>query len=486
MSSSTPARWAVALAALLAVRLLLGLYWIAELPPPSVDDFFRPYHAVWWWQRPSFAPSGYWLPGYAWLFGAVVGLVGDARAIAPTNLLLHLGTGLVLARAAGPDRGRAALALAFALFGPLAWRLGQSTLSEPLHGLLVVGAVALCGHRDGRRRALAALLAAGAALVRYDAFVLLPLFAYELVRARRRVREGALALVPLSVPAIWMVRAFLRDGDPFHFLHAVARDRFGAGNLAEALADPAGVATALQLVAAVAASAALLRPAASRGREAPPAPIARRFARFTLLSALFVAGASVTGSLPSQATERVLFGTVTLGSVPVAAVAGRLLPRARARAAVALAAALLLGALGSARLAALRDVRAPGTAAVAARLRALHAAGALPEGAHVLVEGPFLAAAAVVVDSPIPTRSHVEGAGRCPVHLLRCELDCARTDWPRRVEAVVTARAATARALRARGWSLRSGASVRPWAVFVRDGGMPLHACERPRARARR
>jgi hypothetical protein len=209
-----------------------------------------------------------------------------------------------------------------------------------------------------------------------------------------------------------------------------------------------------------------------------------------LLSALFVAVASLGDSLPSQATERVLASLTTFGALPIAALAGARLERASApwRSAPTVPAPLLtalgvtaLGVtvlgmtlVGATRMSAAPDVRSRGTSALIASLDAL----SWPSDAQLLVEGPFLDAASVVVDSPAPTRAHVEGAGRCPVRVLRCELSCARSDWPRHVSLVATQRRGTEEALRARGWSLRSDIRARPWMLFVRGDGAPLD-CDR-------
>lgn len=457
MASPAPTSRAVAL--LLGARAVLGLGLVWLSPVASIDEYFRPYHAAWWWAHPSFASSGYWLPGYGYVFGPLMGLTESVVAIRLVNLAFHLGAGWLLARAAGP---RGFVVAAWFLFSPLSIWLGQSTLSEPLFVLcLVVGATQLASIE--RRAPLVASAAfAACALVRYDGWFLLPGVAVLAAASPDRRRRVPIALLPFAVPLLWMAYSAVRRGDPLYFLTSVEGDQFEPPSLVAVFSSPAAWLTLLQAVAAATVAARFV----VERRSEPLLRVASTLAAWAAIGTLL---ALATGNLPSQGPLRLAYPLIVLGAIPFAArVEAALAPRTSAKLAMGLAAAMGLSGVAATAFAPSAisgDVRSAVTS-----LQEAIASGALRADEHVLVEGPFPESTAVVVLSAASGRVHLDGAGRCGVPLLRCEpVDpaCAPPSWRDEVGGAVVADVASAARLRALGWR---AAPSRGWTLFFREG----------------
>lgn len=436
---------------LLLLRILVGLGLIVLLVPLSVDDYFRVYHAIYFWQKPSFSPSTNWLPLYAWLHGPLVGIVDETR-LAPRLASLGLGVlgaAFALRDTVGPREPleRPARFL-LAICVPTSVLLFALPLSEALAGALVTAHVAaLARYREAGRAgdALAASLALlGATATRYEAWALLPL-AIGLMVARRPVDVRrwivlVLAALPMVFPLRWMAHLEERTGDPLSFLGSIERDQFGASPLSEAFLGPSAP-LAVGFVVAVAFLALGLV------RDVPPR--VRLAALYGLTFVGFSGAVAIAGSLPSQLPAR-LFHLPMLLAVP-SMVHLLALDRIPSR---GLAFSGLGLVLGLASAIALPGIISPADARVGAQLRRSLAAD---PRAIAVVEGPFPEITAFVVAANAVGRVQIEGAGgRCRVEVFSCEFRCGRPAWIDSVRYVLVASRGLAHRFGAAGYRERA------------------------------
>lgn len=428
----------------IVLRLTLGAVLVATLVPTCIDEYFRVYHALHFWLNPSLLPSTNWLPLYVWLYGPVVGALGET-VFAPRAASLVIGGigAFVASRDSADDEERRARVL-LASCVPTGVLLYSSPLTESLFGALVTAYVtALARYRDDghARHALAASLALLAACAaRYEAWVLIPALAVGLGTRgptdARRALIFALALLPAVAPLRWMVHLAERVGDPWAFLGTIQRDQFGPGSTSDAL----GGASAPLAIAFVPALAALVYGAAPRR----PQRIRLASAHGLLFAALFAALAA-KGSLPSQLPSRLLHVPMLLAA-PV--VGFELVRRRATRSVLALAALCVLSGLVSTL------ARPPGLPrddlALAGRLRAELAAD---RNAMAVVQGPFPQVTSFVTASSAVGRVQVDGAGwRCPASIATCTFRCGTPQWLSAVRLVVADSEPLGRTLAANGF----------------------------------
>lgn len=461
-----------AFASAIALRIALGLALIASLVPLSVDDYFRVYHAIHFWQRPSFSPSTNWLPLFTWVHGSLVGLVGETRML-PRVASLVLGlAGCWLATLDTRDTAERRARWLLAACLPSSVLLFALPLSEAMFGALVTAHVAFLARYRAEGRIVDAWVASmtllGASATRYEAWALLPLGAALIAQRApsdsRRSIAVALGLVPLSFPLRWLVHLDDRTGDAFSFLGVIARDQFGPGSLS---------ATLFGASAPIAAVFALACLASVVGLSAR-APAAHRLASFYGLGfvAFFVLVAA-RNSLPSQLPFR-LFHVPTLLAVPTAVRVLGLAERPGR--------ALGLGALGIA-LGLLVAARLPGVVAsddvrLGTELRRRLARA--PE-ASAIVQGPFPEVSYFVVAASAVGRVQVDGAGRrCRVSVERCVFECGRPAFLDRLRFAVVASPTMQTELASSGFVVR--ARSRRYALLERvDVRAPICPGSRPR-----
>jgi hypothetical protein len=467
--------------ALLSVRALIGVGLLLLVAPLSVDDYFRIFHALWWWQSPSFTSSHEWLPGQTYIYGPLVGLFGDT-VLAPRvlTLLLHLAGGLVLAANRSLTPGVRWLAGIWILCSPLALALGTVPLTESLFALLllvgIVGLERFLSHGKSPQLLLAAVGYLGATMVRYEAWALLPVYsAFALSRPPERyfaLVNRALAFVPWFFPLVWTLLLWALQGEPFTYLRIVKEDHFGAGDLCAAVTGACGVVTAIQVLLAITALVA------------SAVALARRSVRLGdllweahLLAAVgFTALVVASGSVPSQFSQRLFYPVLLLGAVPLARmIAFRVAATGRQLAIGSAVGAALLG-LGALALSGLSPGVREENLVAGEYLRDAFAGGDLAPDEHVLVEHALPDAAAVLVFANRPDRVHIDrmGGGICPPRLLgTLELVCPVEPWAPRVRVALVRRSDAAESLELRGW--RAGPTFGPWQVYTcPPDGVPL------------
>ncbi|HUT79499.1 MAG TPA: hypothetical protein VM285_17515, partial [Polyangia bacterium] len=113
------------LAGLLGARAAIGAVLVFALLPVCLDDHFRVFHAIWWWEHPAFTSSYQWLPGFLYVYGPLVGLTDDT-VTAPRilTLAIHLVGSALLAADAGESSRARLLAVVWLLCSPLSMVLG--------------------------------------------------------------------------------------------------------------------------------------------------------------------------------------------------------------------------------------------------------------------------------------------------------------------------------------------------------------------------
>jgi hypothetical protein len=176
-----------------------------------------------------------WLPLWHAVHAALAALGGGIAQARLLDLVLSMAAPFVLARMLRRRTGDdllAALAGALLALWPLGISLGQSGQPEPLFQLLVVGA---CAAWEEEASILAGALLAAAALCRYEAWVLPPVFLA--LWWRRRTARGALAWVlPGATIVAWCVLHWMGTGEVLKFLRENrefardAADRLGVPN----------------------------------------------------------------------------------------------------------------------------------------------------------------------------------------------------------------------------------------------------------------
>jgi hypothetical protein len=463
---------------LLSLRAVVAVFLVLGLAPVCVDDYFRVFHAAWWWEHVSFTSSYEWTPGYTYVYGPAVGLFGDL-VFAPRALTaaLQLVTGLLMGLVPGATRNARLLAVGLFLFSPLSLVLGTAPLTESLFVcLLVGGAIALLRYvdtGDARLALVAAVLYLAATTVRYEGFAFAAVFSV-LVAARRP--EGvarwigiSVAVVPWIFPTVWTALLWASTGVPLSYLGNVRADHFGSGDVVGAIASTEGAVTALVAAAALVVSAVRVASAAVRGG------LGRSVFEIHVVASAFIAAAAIaTDNAPSQYPLRVLFPTIAFGALPLAeTVLAGLAARRRAAGLAIVGAALSFAAAGTAVAGQAPGVPAEDLAA-AAEIRAGFARGDLRDGDHVVVQHDLPSAAAVFVFANLPDRVHIDALGDtcAPQMLTALTSICPDPEWVRRVRvAVVRAGWSDERYVRSLGWAPAGRAGA--WRLYVRPPGGP-------------
>lgn len=478
MSAATDSPLWPRLLPLLGARAIVGVFLVLGLAPICVDDYFRVFHADWWWDHPSFTSSHEWLPGYLYVYGPVVGFTHDL-VVAPRVLTtaLQLVAGALIALLPNAARGTRLLAAGIFLFSPLSLALGTAPLSETLlFCLLVAGVGALARYLasgDVRIGLVAAVLYLAATAVRYEGFVFAAVF-FALVVARRPANAGrwlgvAVAAVPWIFPIAWTALLWASVGAPFSYLGSVRDDHFGPGDVLGSLASAEGAVTALLALAALAVSAVRVAASAVRGE------LGGRVLELHTVVAMALAGAVIlTGNVPSQYPLRLLFPVIAFGALPLAEAAfARFAAHPRAAVLAVAGAALSFAGAGLAVVS-----RAPGVPAedleVAAAIREGYSSGTLRDEEHVVIQRDLPSAAAVFVFANLDDRVHVDALGvRCPARLLTASPAlCPDPDWARRARVAVVRAGGFEELYVARlGWTL--GKTAGRWRLYVWREGAP-------------
>jgi hypothetical protein len=214
----------------------------------SDDDFSRVTIAQRFAHAPRLDPSGTsWLPFPFWLLGGVM-FVDRSLATAHAASIVFASIAATLPylalRFSAVPRGRALIAVAFALLTPWSVWLGAATVPESFTAsFLVAGAVGLAAARSETQRSdvlptsravpLFASAVAAACLSRYEAWPVAAVLALALLveGARRRSRSLLIGGVVCAVaPLAWMAwNAYAHDG-PLHFFHRVANFKHAYGS----------------------------------------------------------------------------------------------------------------------------------------------------------------------------------------------------------------------------------------------------------------
>ncbi len=471
--------------ALFSVRLLVGIVLVLLLVPISIDDDIRIFHAQWWYELPSFSPSHFWVPGYFYLYGLVVGLTGDGL-IAPRllTLFLHLLIGAILMIDHGRHPRERLLASVWVLFSPLSLVLGTVPLAETLFMGLAFGGVVCIGSwlRNGNisRLVLASLFYVGASMVRYEGWILIPVFSM-LACSRKpvgvhRVYGIILAVVPWVVPVTWSLWFKGRTGEAFGYLRNIELDSHGVGDIWGALGQPLAVLNAVQfIVAGAVVGIALWR--FLRGVVKIEEICWEAHAAASLLLVLW---SFITGNVPSQYPIRLLYPAIMFAAIPVAGIIGSNVTGARLRlVGLAMGGILLISGMGYA-LSLEPGCHVPGYRAGLA-INSMYTEGTLGSDDHVLVDKQLPESYSVVVYSNRSDLVHLNDTGSlCWLNLLECAPG-RKPAWAEAVKAVVAWHDQRKRYLLFLGW--KPIARNDRWVTFFRpDGSPPLGACLPPKA----
>src|SRR6266540_2099251 len=232
-------RWGVAAVVVLALAARLS-----ALPFATTDGGDAP-SRVWagweWLSHPRLLTHGVWGPLHTYLIALSLSIVPD-----PVHSPVALSVLFSVASAAGLywfvrlelGESRAALlvGLTYAVY-PIAIRNGVSVRSEtPFVFFLLLAMIGLArarGEAGAWRHAAAGGIALTlASMLRYEAWMLLPLLALPL---RRRPRLMLIfAACALAHPVLWTIGNWLHSGDPFYGFTAAARwelESMGRGRL---------------------------------------------------------------------------------------------------------------------------------------------------------------------------------------------------------------------------------------------------------------
>jgi hypothetical protein len=216
----------------LIITILLGILpRIAFLPHTMTDDgdaVTRLMIAEDWLHNPHIISNGTWGPLHFYLLSAILGLTGD-RIVAPAviNILFSTLGGLALfyfsKREFGDRAGLFAL-LCYLLYPP-AIRNSFVALSQPpflffiLLGLFFLSK-ARANINQARNSAFSGLCLTISAGIRFESWVLIPLYAIFLKRFPKS------ALIFLSVgalfPLYWVISCYITTGDPLSSAHGSA------------------------------------------------------------------------------------------------------------------------------------------------------------------------------------------------------------------------------------------------------------------------
>jgi hypothetical protein len=283
MTSASRAR----LRALVLVGSVALLARLAALPfagSDGGDAASRVWIAQHWMEHPTLITEGVWGPLHFYLLALVMWIIPDP-VYGPTVLgvVLSSASALLMYRFVeielGDSRLALVVALAYALY-PIGIRNGLSVRSEtPFAFFLLVTMIALARARqpDGtwRHAVIAGIALTLGAMLRYEAWMLLPLLAAVLWR--KPTLALLFVVVALIHPVFWMIGNAVQQGNPFFSLtaasefelHAMGRSSLGWRTLlVRAVTYPGIVLRGMGLVVGIIALAGVLRALGTRQRVA--------------------------------------------------------------------------------------------------------------------------------------------------------------------------------------------------------------------------
>lgn len=418
-------------------RFVIGIVLVYTLNPVSIDDYFRLFHAVWWWEHPSFTSSFVWLPGHQYIYGCVIGLTGDTL-FAPRvfTLVLHLLTGVTFLFYMGVGYESRLWAMAVVYFSPLSFILGTSPITETLamfylalHGLFLTRYI----EKPGITRLLwSSLFLFCACTVRYEMWLLIPVYWWQLrqispVDASIPIKWLVLAL-PVLFPIVWILHGFANPDGWLEFLKGPQDDHLGPGRIWQALQSVYGWGALLFL--AWAGTFFIVK-----HRSMPE----QRFWPFAVYLATFVfalGSLATADSLPSQFTERVFFGAVIMSAIFVGDILkgqGIMVRRVTIAAMALLATAALAQSLRH-PLGVRQDSHD-----VALWINEQYKTGTLTSHDHVVVSKYLPDSAAILIFSNHLDKVHIDGLKKGCVFELLSEYapSCELEGWSKKVQRIV-------------------------------------------------
>ena len=302
--------------ALVCIRMLIGGWSAFYMMPVSVDDYFRVFHAWWWWEHPSFTSSFVWLPGYQYMYGPVVGWCGDT-VLAPRlfTLGLHLTTGLVVVSTGAASPFRRIVALAMIYFSPLSIPVGSVPFSESLTFFLLAMHWRFMVRFQGSNSVISlfgcSLMLMMASAVRYEVWMLIPVFLLGVrplsVKDASAAVKWSVLVLPMTFPLIWILHGCANREGCFAFLAGTREDHLGTGSVVDILTSYWGIISLIQIVIIVIAVAMRWR--------TEKAPVARILSGYLLVALMQVILLIAADALPSQLTGRILYPPLILGTL---------------------------------------------------------------------------------------------------------------------------------------------------------------------------
>jgi hypothetical protein len=218
---------------------------IAGFVAISDDDYARTVIAQQFYFEPKWDPSGTtWLPFPFWMTGAWMRLTGPHVVSAQVlSWLLSMASAWAVYVAARwlelTQRSALLGALGAAVLPHAVW-LGIATVPDGYTAALALLAIASTASGELRRRALGAALISLAALSRYEVWSLSVFVAacaaWDGVRLRRPA-FGAVALLALLGPMLWLLHGVFTYDDPVFFVSRVASYRQMLGRSATSLSQ---------------------------------------------------------------------------------------------------------------------------------------------------------------------------------------------------------------------------------------------------------
>jgi hypothetical protein len=220
-------RWSLVAVGVLALGARL-----AVLPFATSDGGDAP-SKVWmgseWLSHPQLVTHGVWGPLHTYLIAFALWIAPDpVRAPVVMSLMFSVASAVAMywfLRTEFESRRAALLVgLTYAVY-PIAIRNGVSVRSEtPFAFFLLLGMIALARLR-ARRSSIGLAAAAGlcltlASMLRYEAWMLIPIFALLLPRSPRLL--AIFLACALLHPIFWMIGNWFHNGDPFNGITAAA------------------------------------------------------------------------------------------------------------------------------------------------------------------------------------------------------------------------------------------------------------------------